>query len=256
MMPRRETRLLTLLAMAGAMMALALAPGTALAGKRPLGIDVSRFQGTIDWTLVPGSGVKFAFVAASRGNGTDCAVRPESCGADPFFATNRVNAKAAGLRVGAYHRGFASGATIAEARADARSEADVFIAQVRSIPSGELLPVLDVETPFTGLNPKRLTVWVRAWLKRVRGATGRRALIYTNASSWRATGDTLEFARAGHRLWIAQWGVKKPTILPASRWAGKGWSVWQFTSSGSVPGIAGRVDMDRLRVGLGKITAR
>jgi lysozyme len=256
MRSRQATLVFASVALAAATVTLALAPSGAMAGKRPLGIDVSRFQGTIDWTAVAGSGVRFAFVAASRGSGGDCAVRPESCGADPFFATHRTNARAAGIPIGAYHRAFASGATIAAARADAAAEANVFITQVGAIQAGELLPVLDVESPFAGLNAKRLTVWVRTWLKRVRAATGQRAMIYTNATSWRATGNTLEFARAGHRLWIAQWRVKKPTFIPARKWNGKGWSVWQFTSSGSVAGIAGRVDLDRLRVGLGKISVR
>ena len=256
MRTRQATLVFASLALAAVTLTLALAPSHAMAGKRALGVDVSRFNGTIDWTLVAGSGVRFAFVAASRGSGFDCAVRPESCGADPLFASNRANARAAGIRVGAYHRGFASGATLAEARADARAEANIFIAQVGRVSAGELLPVLDVETPFTGLNAKRLTAWVRVWLKRVRGALGRRAMIYTNASSWRATGNSVEFARAGHRLWIAQWRVRKPTLIPAAKWNGKGWSVWQFTSSGSVPGISGHVDLDRLRVGLGKISVR
>jgi hypothetical protein len=56
--------------------------------------------------------------------------------------------------------------------------------------------VLDVETPFTGLDSTRLQIWVRAWLKRVKAALGRKPMIYTNASSWGATGGTVEFARA------------------------------------------------------------
>jgi GH25 family lysozyme M1 (1,4-beta-N-acetylmuramidase) len=235
--------------------ALAVLPAGAHAGGAP-GIDVSRFNGAIDWTQVRASGVKFAYVAASRGSGADCAVVPTSCGADPLFAVNRAAARAAGVRVGAYHRTFASGATRAEAQADARLEADVFVSQVAGLQRGELLPALDVETPFTDLTEKRLRVWIYAWLKRVRKRLRKRPLIYTNRTSWAATGNTTQFARAGHRLWVAEWGVPKPTILPAQDWAGKRHSIWQYTSSGSVPGIAGRVDLDKARVGLGKLTAR
>jgi GH25 family lysozyme M1 (1,4-beta-N-acetylmuramidase) len=249
MTPRR-TSLTLLLALCAAFAATA---SPASAGTKAPGIDVSRFQGTIDWPAVAASGVRFAFVQASRGNGLDCTVRPEHCGGDPFYAINYANAKAVGIRVGPYHRVFASGATMAEARADAVSEADVYLATVGTLVPGDLLPALDVETPFTGLTPKRLRTWIRVWLKRVRARLGVKPMIYTNATSWGATGNTREFAKARYPLWVAEWGVSKPTV-PADFWAGRGHSVWQYTSSGSVPGISGRVDLDRLRVGLAKIT--
>jgi GH25 family lysozyme M1 (1,4-beta-N-acetylmuramidase) len=249
--PRRPSSLLALAALA----ALCLAGAPAAEAKRATGIDVSRFQGTIDWAQVRGAGVGFAFVQASRGSGEDCAVVPASCGADPYFAANRANAQANGVRVGPYHRAFATGSTIAEARADAAAEAAVFIGSVGALNRGELIPVLDVETPFTGLNAKRLSAWIRVWVKRVRRALGRKAMIYTNASSWGATGNTREFAKARYPLWVAEWGVRRPTV-PALNWAGRGWSVWQWTSSGSVSGINGRVDMNRLGVRLKKLIVR
>jgi len=232
---------------------LASTPGSALAAPKARGIDVSRFQGTIDWSLVAGSGIRFAFVQASRGSGFDCAVKPDNCGADPYFATNRTNAVAAGLRIGPYHRAFATGRTLAAARADAVAEADLFLSQVGALQSGNLVPVLDVETPFTGLDANRLRTWVRVWVKRVARRLGRKPMIYTNASSWSATGNTTEFAKAKYPLWVAEWGVRKPSV-PANNWARRGWSVWQYTSSGTVSGIRGRVDMNRLRVGLRKLT--
>jgi GH25 family lysozyme M1 (1,4-beta-N-acetylmuramidase) len=230
-------------------------PPQANAGTKAIGIDVSRFQGVIDWNAVAGSGIRFAFVQASRGNGLDCTVRPDQCGVDPYFATNRLSAKAAGIRVGAYHRAFAAGGTIAAARADALAEADLFIAQVASLQAGELIPVIDVETPFTGMTAATLRTWVRVWVKRVRKRLGRKPMIYTNASSWSATGNTTEFAKAKYPLWVAEWGVSKPTV-PANNWARRGYSVWQYTNAGKVPGITGRVDMDRLGKRLGKITVR
>jgi lysozyme len=248
---RRANSTLALLALCAVILAIAAAPASA--GTKAIGIDVSRFQGVINWPLVAGSGIKFAFVQASRGSGSDCAVKPDDCGADPYFAANRINAKTVGIRIGPYHRAFATGATLALAKADAAAEADVFIAQVGALNAGELLPVLDVETPFTGLTAKRLRTWIRVWLKRVKNRLGTKPMIYTNASSWGATGDTTEFARAKYPLWVAEWGVSKPSV-PANFWAGRGWSVWQYTSSGSVNGISGRVDMDRLRIGLGKLT--
>jgi GH25 family lysozyme M1 (1,4-beta-N-acetylmuramidase) len=232
---------------------LASAPSPAAGAPRPLGIDVSRFQGTINWSLVAGAGIRFAFVQASRGSGFDCAVKPDQCGADPYFLTNRTNAVAAGLQIGPYHRAFATGGTLAAARADAVAEANVFLAQVGALQSGNLVPVLDVETPFTGLDANRLRTWIRVWVKRVAARLGRKPMIYTNASSWAATGDSTEFAKAKYPLWVAEWGVSRPSV-PAGNWAGRGWSVWQYTSSGTVSGISGRVDMNRLRVGLRKLT--
>ncbi|HKH23264.1 MAG TPA: glycoside hydrolase family 25 protein [Solirubrobacterales bacterium] len=232
---------------------LAVLPAHAGAGTRAIGIDVSRFQKTIDWPSVAGAGVRFAFVQASRGSGLDCTVKPQQCGADPYFAANRLAAESAGIRVGPYHRAFASGGTPADARADALAEANIFLAAVGTLHSGELVPVIDVETPFTGMTATSLRTWVRVWLKKVKRRLGRKPMIYTNASSWAATGNTLEFAKAKYPLWIAEWGVSRPTV-PARNWARHGYSVWQYTSSGSVPGISGHVDMDRLGKGLAKIT--
>jgi lysozyme len=230
-----------------------LAPATASAGTRAVGIDVSRFQRTIVWPSVAGAGIRFAFVQASRGSGADCTVKPAECGADPYFAANRLGAETAGIRVGAYHRAFAAGATIADARTDAIAEADVFLGAVGSLQTGELVPVLDAESPFTGMTSTTLRAWIRSWVKRVNKRLGRKPMIYTNASSWAVTGNTREFAKAKYPLWVAEWGVSRPSV-PALNWAGRGYSVWQYTSSGSVPGISGNVDMDRLGKGLAKIT--
>jgi GH25 family lysozyme M1 (1,4-beta-N-acetylmuramidase) len=234
-------------------LALTIAPAQADAGRRAVGIDVSRFQRTIDWPSVAGAGVRFAFVQASRGSGADCKVKPQECGPDPYFAVNRVAAKTAGIRVGAYHRGFASGGTPEAARADALAEAEVFLAAVGALESGELVPVIDVETPFTGMTATTLRTWVRVWVKRVNQRLGRKPMIYTSATSWAHTGNTAEFAKAKYPLWVAHWGVSRPSV-PARNWAGRGYSVWQYTSSGHVSGISGRVDMNRLGTGLAKIT--
>jgi lysozyme len=251
----KATRAAARILLVGALISVGAAAGgaPAHAGTKAMGIDVSRFQGVIDWPTVAGSGIRFAFVQTSRGSGVDCTIKPAQCGPDPYFATNRLAAASAGIRVGAYHRAFASGGTTADARADAIAEADIFLAAVGSLQQGELIPVIDVETPFTGMTSSSLRTWVRVWVKRVRRRLGRKPMIYTNASSWSATGNTAEFAKAKYPLWVAEWGASRPTV-PANNWAGRGYSVWQFTSSGSVPGISGRVDMNRLGKGLAKIT--
>jgi lysozyme len=256
-------RLVTAALAALALLALITASRAAAAPTGPSGIrgiDVSRFQGHIAWKQVGRTETKFAFIAASRGSGDDCSVVPEECGADPYYLRNYKAARAAGLRVGAYHRAFASDpgtepTGVEGAKLDAREEADVFIAQVGQLRGRDLLPVLDLETPFKGMDEPELRAWVSAWLARVERKLGSSPIIYTNNSSWQATGDTTSFALEGHPLWVANFDVPSP-LVPAQNWAGKGWSIWQFTSSGHVRGVTGSVDKNRLAKGFGKIKVR
>jgi lysozyme len=248
---KRQCLHLSLATIALGISLLLLIPATSPARAR--GIDVSRFQGKIDWDRVAETNIEFAFIQGSRGSGHDCAVVPERCGADEFYGRNYRRARAAGIRVGAYHRAFADGDGRKEAKSDARAEARLFLEQVGAFRRGDLLPALDVESPFGGLNSRRLRVWLRTWLRRVEEALGVKPLIYTNYSSWQETGDTSAFAQVGHRLWIANYGVDEP-LVPAEDWAGERWSIWQFTSNGKVAGIEGPVDKNRLRVALGEIS--
>jgi GH25 family lysozyme M1 (1,4-beta-N-acetylmuramidase) len=62
-------------------------------------------------------------------------------------------------------------------------------------------------------------------------------------------GNTQSFALGGYKtLWIAHWTSASAPSLPAANWGGNGWTFWQYTSDGSVPGISGRVDLDRYRI--------
>jgi GH25 family lysozyme M1 (1,4-beta-N-acetylmuramidase) len=220
-----------------------------------LGVDVSRLEGRIDWRRAADSGIDFAIVEASRGSGNDCTVRPKRCGGDPFYAANYARARAAGIRVGAYHRAFVNGATRRQVVADAEAEADLFAARVGQLNRGDLLPSLDVEPPYDGVSASGLRLWVQTWLDQVGGRLGVKPMIYTSASGWQGTGDTNRFARAGHPLWVAHWGVHSPS-LPAGDWGGRGWAVWQFTNDRRVPGIKGLPDADRLGVPLAQISVR
>ncbi len=240
---------------AASLAALAISAPTPAAGAWTPGIDVSRFQGKIEWSAVADTRVRFVFAQASRGDGGDCAVVPERCGADETYARNYRRARAAGLRVGAYHRAFTGGRGTRGVRKDARGEANLFVAMVGHLRPRDLLPALDLESPFGGLGPRRLRLWIRTWLRRVERRLGSTPIIYTNRSSWRATGDTTEFALAGSPLWIANWDVDAP-LVPAADWAGNGWSIWQHTSSGRVRGIRGAVDRNRLRVPLREVSVR
>ena len=218
------------------------------------GIDVSRFQGTIDWAQVGKTKNLFAFVQASRGNGEDCLVVPEDCGTDDFYAANYRGAKRVGIRVGAYHRTFASGATTEAAKLDAREEANLFINHVGKVRRQDLRPALDVESPFDNMTEESLRTWISTWLRRVEKKLGVKPIIYTNNSSWLETGNTLSLRRGGLPALGRQ--LRRPLpLVPADNWAGEGWAVWQYTSSGKVRGINGNVDKNRLSGGLGPISA-
>lgn len=192
------------------------------------GIDVSQWQLTIDWPKVASTDLRFAILRATRADDY----------VDPTYATNLAGATSAGLVVGAYHRATPSGTP-----GDAVSEADAYVAVARNAP-GDLLPALDIEETG-GLDPAGLQAWVSAWLKRVGARLGVRPMIYASPYFWRVNmGDATSYARNGYPLWIAHWGVATPDV-PADDWAGRGWTVWQWTSEGSVPGIDTRVDRNR-----------
>jgi GH25 family lysozyme M1 (1,4-beta-N-acetylmuramidase) len=199
------------------------------------GIDVSQWQGWIDFGRVRASGREFALIRATAGRLTT----------DSRYARNRAAAMAAGLAVGAYH--FAHPDTkIGSVKLDATREADHFLA-VAGYRHGMLLPVLDLETG-SRLGTTRLQTWVKTWLARVYSKLHVKAVIYTTASFWDSyMGDTRWFTDNGYRvLWIAHWGTTSPAI-PASNWAGRSWTMWQYSDCGKVPGIRGCVDLDRFR---------
>jgi GH25 family lysozyme M1 (1,4-beta-N-acetylmuramidase) len=217
-----------------AVLTMAAAPAADARAKKPQyteGIDASHWQGTINWTRVAGASKKFVYLKATEG----------TTYADPTFTGNRSGARAAGVKVGAYH--FARPDATA---GDAVAEADWFLSKA-TFAADDLRPVLDIEVSG-GLSVSALQQWVRAWLDEVYGQTGRRATIYTSPSFWKTSmGDTQSIALAGYTtLWIANWNVNSPSV-PAGNWAGYGWSFWQYSSTGSVNGISGNVDLDRAK---------
>ena len=194
------------------------------------GIDVSVWQGAIDWPKVKAAGKTFAFAKATEGIGYK----------DSRYDANRSGALAAGVRFGAYH--FARPGSN-----NPVTEADWFVNTAR-LQHGMLIPVLDLELTG-GLGPSALTTWTKAWLQRVTSRLGVKPMIYTTAAFWRnAMGDSRWFADNGYRLWVANWGVTSPSV-PGSNWGGRSWTCWQYSSQGTVPGISTRVDLDVLRLG-------
>jgi lysozyme len=193
------------------------------------GIDVSYHQGAIDWGRVAGAGKAFAFVRASAGTLT----------ADPAYSTNRSGARAAGLAVGSYHFGNPDAAAN-----DAMNEARWFL-QNATIRSGDLVPVLDLEVS-NGLGAAALAAWAQTWLSEVTRATGVRPVIYTTPNFWSGSmANTDWFAQNGFRVWVAHWTTASQPTVPAGNWGGHGWTFWQHSATGSVPGVNGPVDLDR-----------
>ena len=204
-------------------------PSPSPAPTRLEGIDVSVWQGTIDWARVATAGKKFAIIRASAGTLTK----------DTTYAANRSGAKAAGLKIAAYHYANPDTATN-----DALNEANWFLS-LATPARGEMIPALDLEVT-NGLSVSQMQAWASTWLQRVSSVLGVKPMIYTSPNFWSTyMGDTQSFANAGYKvLWIAHWGVSQPRI-PANNWGGNGWTFWQYTSDGTVPGISGRVDLDR-----------
>jgi GH25 family lysozyme M1 (1,4-beta-N-acetylmuramidase) len=194
------------------------------------GIDISHWQGDIDWSQVRASGKAFAFMKASE----------DIDFIDATYGLNRARATAAGFVIGAYH--FAQPDA---SLGDAAAEADHFL-DTAQIADGDLPPVLDLETTG-GLTPAALQTWAQMYLERIRARTGVRGVIYTSPNFWsRNMAGTDWFATNGYRVvWVAHWTTSPDPTVPASDWAGFGWTFWQYTSDGSVPGITGRVDLDR-----------
>ena len=197
------------------------------------GIDVSKWQGNVDWAEVASTPTRYVIMRSTIGNrpGMPFAI-------DEKYFQNLAGATANGLVVGTYHR-----AHVGLAPNDAVNEANYFVDHAQ-IAAGDVLPVIDIEETH-GLTVQQMQDWVRAWVQRVRARTGVRPLIYSSPNFWRTNmGDTTWFADNDYPLWIAHWGVSAPDV-PAGNWGGHGWTFWQWTSKGTIPGIVGDVDRDR-----------
>jgi len=187
------------------------------------GIDVSHWQGTIDWSKVATDGVKYVFIKATEG----------VSGVDSRLRANALAASSAGIKVGYYHY-----ARPENNNNDAVKEARHFASTVAGYPCQWPL-VLDVEGEASKLGARALTQWCAMFLTELERASGRRAMIYSGASFARTyLGKEL----AGWPLWIAHYGVDKP--MDNSTW--DRWAIFQYSDKGRVAGIAGNVDLNAM----------
>ncbi|MDR2088096.1 MAG: glycoside hydrolase family 25 protein [Clostridiales Family XIII bacterium] len=198
-----------------------------VAAEALFGIDVSRYQGNIDWARAAADGVEFAIIRMGyRGYDTGKQV------VDEFFEANIQGARSAGVRVGVY---FFSQAVN---EAEAVEEAEMVLAGIA--PYDVSFPVVfDIEE-ISGQNARtdaltagEVTDIAIAFCERVREA-GYTPMIYANPKWFvsRMELDRLE----PYAKWLAQY-YKTPTYPYA-------FAVWQFSSSGTVDGIKGNVDLD------------
>lgn len=194
---------------------------TVCAGSTTLeGVDVSDYQGTINWADVKSSGRAFAIARVSDGSGTP----------DTTFAANWPAMKSAGLVRGVYQYFRASDSPTAQATLVTNA--------IGSLGAGDLPPIADIET-LDGETGATLVANLATWVSAITTATGRTPIIYTAEGFWDALPNTSQFANV--TLWVANWGVTCPdTPTP---WTA--WSLWQYNDNGTVSGIAGAVDIDK-----------
>jgi GH25 family lysozyme M1 (1,4-beta-N-acetylmuramidase) len=198
------------------------------------GVDVSHYQGVINWAQVAGASIRFTFAKATEG----------TTYVDATYPVNRAGAEGMGIRFGAYHFGRPEGSSAATIIGSAIAQADHLV-DVAQPQAGELPPVLDLEVTG-GLAPAALAQWAQAFLDEVKARTGVSGFVYSSPLFWKTkVGDTGSFALAGYRLWIAHWTANASPTLPATNWGGLGWTFWQYTDCAKIPGFVNCVDGDR-----------
>ncbi|MEU7473877.1 lysozyme [Streptomyces sp. NPDC044984] len=196
------------------------------------GIDVSHWQGAINWTSVRNSGIQFAWMKATEGTTYK----------DPSFNTNYPAAHHAGVIRGAYHFALpnaSSGAT----------QANYFASSGGGWSRDNLtLPgVLDIEhNPYGamcyGLSTTQMRGWINDFYTTYKSRTSRDVVIYTTASWWNTCTGNWTGMYGKSPLWVAHWTSAASPTIPSGF---PTWTVWQYTSTGSVSGVSGNVDRDQ-----------
>lgn len=191
------------------------------------GIDVSHYQGEVDWNAVAGAGVRFAIVKATEGIGD----------LDPRFHDNWQGARSAGLLRGAYH--------FLHPNEDARQQAQHFLSVV-TMDEDALPPALDIEVTG-GVDVAGLRLAIEGWIENVEPAVGCKPILYTDPSFWR---EHVAADFSAYPLWLACYS-DEPEVPPD--WTA--WTFWQHTQAGRIAGVGGAVDLDRFASSLDRLQA-
>lgn len=184
------------------------------------GIDVSEWQGNIDFGEVARSGIEVVYIRASEGRGY----------VDPYFRENYEKAKANGLRTGFYH--FLTATNVAEAK----EEAEFFVSNIKGLEPDCRL-AMDFEV-FNGLDVSTINEISRVFLETVEKLSGKECVIYSDAYNAR-TVFSKELAE-DYPIWVADYFVEEPESN--GKW--KFWVGFQYSDRGRVNGIDGNVDRD------------
>ena len=207
------------------------------------GIDVSNWNKEIDWEVVANAGIKYCWVKCSEGTTFKSKGRQERLD----------GARAFGIHVGGYH--FARPDTYQSLELkDARDEAHNFIDCYGTPQSADLVPALDLESGLLKNNHNYNLDWINEWCYTVEQELGlqpRKIIMYS--ARW-ATASRIIKAEPGllnqlseHPLWWAEYNetAEPDPVKSLSPW--KSWAIHQWTGHGSVPGIKGRVDLNKMK---------
>lgn len=186
------------------------------------GIDVSDWQGYINYNQVKKSGIEVVYIKSSQGNNIK----------DPYFEINYENAKANNLKVGFYH--FLTATTIEEAEQQAR-----FFASVISGKKADCKLAMDYEQ-FNGINKEEINRIALAFIQKVKELTEKQVITYSDLYNSESTFNN-ETANQGE-LWIAYYGDYRNLENINSSW--NTFIGVQYTDQGIVSGINGKVDRD------------
>ena len=217
-----------LLACIAALVFAALVPARAIppsGGRQYRGIDISEFQGEIDFEEVRRSGIEAVYIRVGAGEYTD-----------EYFAENYERAKAAGLKIGFYH--YVTARSVDEGRRQAR-----FFASLAAGREPDMRLAMDFEY-FGSLSVSQINAISEAYLDELTSLTRREAVIYSDLSNARNI-----FSRAlaeKYPLWAAQYGADEPSAN--GKW--REWVGFQYTDEGRVGGIYGNVDRNIFTEGI------
>jgi lysozyme len=186
------------------------------------GVDVSRWQGQIDWATLRRQGANFAYIKATDGGDHT----------DPMFMANWRGAKEAGMRRGAYHFFYWC--------RTAGEQADWFI---RNVPRERdaLPPVIDVEWNSDSackikMSRARVLEKMKVFLDKVERHYGKRPIIYTAPDFYR---DNLEGELLNYPFWL-----RSVAAHPTKTYPGRKWLFWQYSGSGLSQGVEGKIDLN------------